>query len=305
MKKYSLIINFDLLLGGGLSIFGRQVVEVVKDNSIYSFPAETLGTVIYGENQTVTFGETAFDLENIDCIRVSESDQLDKTVIIEYNDNSVIKTIEGSLAPFITIETEGSHVKIIQSPEVNETNCGEITYILKGNLENGSMTLTGSYKTTIELQGVSLINPSGAVLDIQNSKRVAISSKNGTTNTLEDGASGSQKGCIYCKGHLEFKGKGTLNITGNKSHAINAKEYVELKNVSLNILGAIKDGINCNQYFLMESGEISISNTQNDGIQVSYKDDTEREAEDTGNIEINGGKLSISVTAEASEALKA
>lgn len=129
--------------------------------------------------------------------------------------------------------------------------------------------------------------------------------KKGSTNTLTDGADGSQKGCVVCKGHLEMKGKGTLNIYGNTAHGIYSKEYVEMKNCTVNVLSALKDGINCNQYFLMESGTLNISGTADDGVQVSYKDDTDREAEDTGTITIAGGSVNIAVNGTATKGLKA
>lgn len=142
-------------------------------------------------------------------------------------------------------------------------------------------------------------------LNIQDGKRIVLSVKKGTENTLTDGVSGAQKGCIVCKGHLEMKGKGTLNVYGNTAHGIYSKEYVELKNCTVNVLAATKDGINCNQYFLMESGTLCISGTADDGVQVSYKDATDRETEDTGTLTVNGGTFNISVTGTATKGLKA
>lgn len=214
-------------------------------------------------------------------------------------------TVAGNVARYIDIAVEGGHVVINQSADVSDETCGEITYVLSGNCVDGEFTLNGSFKASIELNGLTLTNPSGAAIDIQNGKRTAVRVKENTVNTLTDGASGSQKAALYCKGHLEFKQKGTLNVYGLKSHAISAKEYIQIKNTKINIYSAVKDGLNCNQYFLMESGELNISGTGDDGIQVSYKDDIDREAEDTGTIAINGGTLNIQVTADAAKALKA
>ena len=55
----------------------------------------------------------------------------------------------------------------------------------------------------------------------------------------------------------------------------------------------------------MTSGNLSISNTGDDGVQAAFKDDTDREAEDTGSITISGGTVTIDVTATAAKALKA
>ena len=55
----------------------------------------------------------------------------------------------------------------------------------------------------------------------------------------------------------------------------------------------------------MESGTLSVGGVADDGVQVSYKDDTDREAEDTGSITITGGTLNIAVTGTATKGLKA
>ncbi len=126
-----------------------------------------------------------------------------------------------------------------------------------------------------------------------------------------DAASGSQKGCLYIKGHAEFAQKGTLNITGNVNHGIKTGEYVTLKNATINVNSAAGDGINCAEYFLMQSGSITISGTQDDGIQcdldgeTSTGETTDHEDEDSGNIYIEGGTLDITVTAAAAKGIKA
>ncbi|MDE7142500.1 MAG: carbohydrate-binding domain-containing protein, partial [Muribaculaceae bacterium] len=86
---------------------------------------------------------------------------------------------------------------------------------------------------------------------------------------------------------------------------IYAKEYITLKNASVYVVSAVKDGLNCNQYFAMESGLLDISGTGDDGMQVSFKDDADREAEDTGSIIISGGTLRATSSAAATKAVKA
>jgi len=62
---------------------------------------------------------------------------------------------------------------------------------------------------------------------------------------VTDGESGSQKGCLYIKGHAEFAQKGTLNIAGNVKHGIKTGEYISIKNATVNVTSAAGDGINC------------------------------------------------------------
>lgn len=269
-----------------------------------SFNTEQTGLMQYADGSSLTIQGKTFNLTDITSIKVEPGIVEDNVVNINYSESGAEVTVAGNIARYIEAAVSGAHVSIVQSEEVGDDSCGEISYILTGESNDGSFTLSGSYKATVELHGVSLTNPQGAAIDLQIGKRVAVKVQEGTVNSLADGSSGSQKGALYCKGHLEFKQKGVLNVTGNKSHAIAAKEYVSVKNATVNVLGAKKDGLNCNQYFLMESGTLNISNTADDGIQVAFKDAADREEEDTGAITIKGGTLTIDVTADACKALK-
>ncbi len=280
-----------------------QSLNISNGAVTYSFPVESTGEMPF-EGEGVTIGGRQFLLPEWSRMQVNADVAADNTVAVDYSAAGASVVVAGNIAVYVEVTVSGSHVTITQSDLVSEATCGEITYILKGESSDGSLTLNGTYKSTIELQGLTLLNPSGAPLNIQNGKRIALSAKNGTVNTLTDGA-GSQKGAIDCKGHLELKGKGELNVKGTKSHAVYAKEYVEMKNLTLNILGAVKDGINCSQYFLMESGTLNIDATGDDALQTSFKDDVDREAEDTGTITISGGTITASISADAAKCLKA
>ncbi|MDE7386174.1 MAG: carbohydrate-binding domain-containing protein [Muribaculaceae bacterium] len=300
MKKHLIIAA----LAVSVALTGNaQTINFSKGGVTYSFPAETAGEMTF-ENECITVTERRFNLNEWSNFYVDNASVSKNTVAIQYSGNIATVNVSGDIAKYIEADVTGAHVTITQSDEVSESTCGEITYILKGEAADGSLTLNGSYKSTLELQGLRLVNKSGAAIDIQNGKRIAVSAKNGTVNSLTDG-DGSQKGAIVCKGHLELKGKGQLTVSGNKSHAIYAKEYVEIKNLTLNITGAVKDGINCGQYFMMESGTLTITGTGDDGIQTAFKDDTDREAEDTGTLTVKGGTIDVSITADAAKCLKA
>lgn len=217
------------------------------------------------------------------------------TVTVEYNGTEATVTVDDDIASYITVSSgTSSHVVITST-----TEAVEIVYALSGTSDDGEFRLEGNYKCEIDLNGLTLTNPSGPALNIQNGKRIDISAKKSTINTLADGANDEYKGCIHCTGHLEFKGKGELTVVGNSSHAIYSKEYVELKNLTLNITGAVKDGIHCQEYFLMESGTLNISNVGDDGIQCELAGDSstgelvDHEDEDTGNVYQLDGTLTI------------
>lgn len=226
----------------------------------------------------------------------------DYTVTITYDGTAATVSIPEDISSYVSCSSgSSSHVKLVQASTVGDNTTGEIVYSLSGSSTDGEFYLEGSYKTTVQLADLTLTNPNGPALNIQDGKRIKISAKNGTENTLTDGANEDYNGCLHTKGHFEFAGKGTLNVTGNSKHAIYSKEYVEIKNLTLNILKAEKDGIHCKQYFLMESGNVTISNVGDDGIQVEMDGttpttatDDEHEDEDTGNFYMTDGTLTIS-----------
>lgn len=281
-----------------------ETLNIAVGDVTYAIPSDKAGDMVFTSGTKLTILDKEYSLADVTSMYVDNSKVTSNTVNVTYDGNTAKVVVPGDIAKYLTVTVTGAHVKIIQGSEVGDATCGEITYALSGKSDDGEFYTEGEYKATLKLGGLTLTNPSGAPIDIENGKRIELSSTNGTTNTLTDAASGKQKACLVCKGHLELKGKGTLNINGNAGHGISAKEYVTVKNVTVNI-SSVKDGINCAQYFAMESGSLIMTSVGDDGIQVDYKDDTDREAEDTGSITISGGTISIPVTAVAAKALKA
>lgn len=228
------------------------------------------------------------------------------TVEIVFSGTTATVTIADNISSYVTCSSgTSSHAVLVQASTfagvdaTTDNEDGEIIYSLSGTSSDGEFYLEGSYKCTVELNGLTLTNPSGPAINIQNGKRVALSAQKGTTNTLTDGANENYNGCYHCKGHTKLKSKGTLNVVGNSKHAIYSKEYIEIKNLTLNITGAVKDAIHCKQYFLMESGTVNITAAGDDGIQVELKESNtgvkvDHEDEDTGNFYMEGGTLAIS-----------
>ena len=236
--------------------------------------------------------------------------QSDYGVNVVYSGDTATVSVGDSAAQYLTVSQQGAHVSILQSSDL----ATEITYNLSGSTTDGGFYMSGSYKATIELNGLTLTNTSavysGAAVHIQNGKRINVKVITGTENTLVDAANGSQKGCLYVKGHAEFKQQGTLNVVGNVKHAIKAGEYISLKNATINVTAAVGDGISCNQYFLMESGIVNISGTEDDGIQCDLDGDTstgetaDHEDEDSGNIYIEGGSITVNCVGIAAKGIK-
>ena len=309
MKKVCLIITALLLT----IVAGAQTLNIQVGDVTYQFPAAQTGDMTYANGSTLTIMGKEFTISDITSMVVDKSEVVDNQVTVAYNGTSAKVTVAGNVAQYLTPVVSGAHVSIAQSDDLAE----EVTYTLSGESTDGEFYMSGSYKATVELNGLTLTNTtpvkSGAAVHIQNGKRIKVKVCNGTVNTLTDAASGSQEGCLYIKGHAEFAQKGTLNIIGNVKHGIKTGEYFTLKNSTINITKAVGDGINCAQYFQMTSGTITISGIGDDGIQCdidntttgSTGETTDHEDEDSGNVYLEGGDITINVTADATKAINA
>lgn len=308
MKKiFILIISFTI--GGFLN---AQTMNVQVGQVMYQFPAEQTGEMMYAEGATLCIMNKTFTLSDVTTMFVDESEVKDNTVSVVYNGETTTITVAGNVAQYLTITTSGAHVNIEQHSDLTE----EITYTLSGSSQDGEFYMSGSYKATVELNGLTLTNASpvssGAAMHIQNGKRIKIKVLDGTHNMLVDADNGSQKGALYVKGHPEFSGKGTLTVNGKVKHAIKSGEYISVKDATLKVQSAAGDGINCGQYFWMKSGVVEISGVQDDGIQCDIDDadvgstgeTADHEDEDSGNIYLAGGQITINTAGIAAKGVK-
>ena len=291
-----------------------QTLNVKVGNVTYLFPSTQTGEMTYANGETVTIMGKTFSLSDIDEMTVDNASVTDNLVDIAYNaSGNATVTVAGNVAQYVTPTISGNHVSIAQT-NTDAIDKDEITYQLSGTTTDGEFALDGSYKCTVSLAGVTLTNPSGPAINISNKKRIQISAKNGTVNTLTDGADANEswKACLYSKGQIQLQGKGSLTVNGNTKHAIKSGDYITVKNLTLNLKSTSGDGISCNKYFVMNSGNVTISGVGDDGIQCDFEDDdtvtgetTDHEDENSGNVYIQGGTLNISTTAAGSKGVKA
>ena len=306
MKKvYSILAALMLAI-----VAGAQTLNVTVGSVTYKFPAAQAGEMNYADGTTLTILNKTFTLSEITSMTVDNSTVTDDAIDVAYDGTTANVTVAGNIAQYVTVEVAGAHVSVAQADEL----ATEITYNLSGSSEDGGFYTSGAYKATLQLNGVSLTNQSatysGAAIHVQNSKRINIKLTEGTINTLVDAAGGSQKGCLYVKGHAEFKQKGTLYVTGNVKHGIKTGEYMSVKNANIYVTSAVGDAVNCEQYFLMESGTLNLSGMADDGIQcdietASTGETADHEGEDSGNVYISGGTIVADVTGIACKGIKA
>ena len=204
----------------------------------------------------------------------------DCTVYVHYSEAGVEVTIPDLLKDSVSALTDGSYATL-----TSNVTSREIRVSLSGSSTDGGFTYNGGYKCTIEFNGIVLKSNRGAAVDIECGKRISLVLKDGTKDSLVDMAGGTQKSCLYCKGHMEVKGGGSLVVTGNTRHAISTKEYLELKKStgSITILSSVGNAINVGEYFQMNGGSIEATMTHEDtkGVRVDSI------------VIINGGTINI------------
>ena len=163
----------------------------------------------------------------------------------------------------VEITVNGGHIT------ANHGSTKGICYVLSGTTENGSFTVVGDKKYEIKLNNVNITNPDSAALNLLSGKRAYVMLADGTSNTLSDGTSGSQKGALYCKGKLLFNGSGKLSVTGNTNNAIHSADYIVFR----------------------KGNNIYANSTANHGIKAN------------DGIFINGGIINVEVSAEAAKGI--
>lgn len=233
----------------------------------------------------------------LSVVNVMAQDEM-PTVTVVYNGNSAQVTIPATAVGVTCTSGTSSHVKISNT---NATT--EYCVRLRGSTTNGSFWYSAKYKMTMELDGVNITNPNGAAIDNQCGKRIDVKLIKGTVSNIMDGTGSDHKAAMYFKGHPEFKGGGTLNVTGVYAHAISAKEYILLKENlgTLNILGAVKDGLHCGtgvgdaekDYFQMDGGNVTISNCKSNAV----------DSDDFGTMAFTGGIMTIHASSPDAEAI--
>ena len=246
-------------------------------------------TVAFDENDESTYGSMTETVSS-DEDDFIENSEFTSVVTITYNGTTA--TVNNNVSG-VEVSVNGGHVV------VNST-VGKVEYVLNGTTTDGSFKVYSEKKFKLSLSGVSILNPVGAAINIQSSKRVFVVCTDGTTNTLTDGSSYTSatdsedmKACFFSEGQLIFSGGGLLTVTGNYKHAITSDDYVRFRSgCNITVAAAKKDGIHTNDAVIIGGGVLNISSTE-DAIQC-----------EEGGITMTGGFVKVSTTANKAHGLK-
>ena len=290
-----------LVAMAGVLGYAQQTMWIHTGHVHWAYNTESVGTMPYSSASLLTVLEKGFTLADVDSVTVASETFADDNVLVKYNNTVADVYVAGNIANHITAQVTGARVAVMQDAEV----ATEYIYTLQGTSNSGCFYHAGAYKMTLVMNGVNLVNPDSAAINIQNSKRIAVQLADGTTNTLADGANNTKKAAFLVKGHAEFAKGGSLTITGNKKHALACNEYMEVKKTvgTITITSAVADAINVSQYFQMNGGTVNIQSCGDDGLQVDAEDVTI--PEEDGHVLIKGGTLTINGSAAGTKCIKA
>lgn len=212
---------------------------------------------------------------------------------LEYSKRDMDASFDESSATKITLSGDSASVSgsgaAAEGSTVTISTAG--TYIVSGNLTDGSITVTTSEndKVQIVLNGVKIACSSGPAIDVQSADTCFITLAEGTQNSLSDGSaftSEDANACIYATCDLTINGSGSLDVSGNYRHGIFSKDDLVVYGGSINV-SAVEDGLNGKDSVKIGAGDISIDSGA-DGVKSSKSTNPEK-----GFVYVSGGSLSI------------
>lgn len=212
---------------------------------------------------------------------------------LEYSKRDMDASFDESSATKITLLGDSASVSgsgaAAEGSTVTISTAG--TYIVSGNLTDGSITVTTSEndKIQIVLNGVKIACSSGPAIDVQSADKCFITLAEGTQNSLSDGSaftSEDANACIYATCDLTINGSGSLDVSGNYCHGVFSKDDLAVYGGSINV-SAVEDGLNGKDSVKIGAGDISIDSGA-DGVKSSKSTNPEK-----GFVYVSGGSLSI------------
>lgn len=169
-------------------------------------------------------------------------------------ESSEVKEIKYIYLQGSTAQYSGSGV-MVDGSTVTITKGG--TYVISGTLDDGSIqVLTDDKKVYLELDNAHVTNSLGAALNVQQAKRITVTTLAGTTNSFTDGGVHEEdRGAIFTNDTIELMGEGVLNITANYAHGIRSDDDIILTSGTVNITST-KSGLHCNDGIEINGGNL-------------------------------------------------
>lgn len=263
------------------STSGTSTAYTNLNESSFSFPVMGIDSIVlYIESQ-----------DNTDPEEVEDGDW----IYITYNNGGTVSVINPWADNGITVTCTGEDV-VVNAASGTEDR----TIVLAGTTTDGSLIINSDNWFNLRFNGASITNPTGSAVYVPSDVKVKMTIVDGTTNTLADGSSSTQKAALLCEGSIEVYGNGTLNVAGYYQHGINSDAHINMYAGAINVTAAVKDGIHANN-FRLYGGNLSVSGFGGDGIEAEYGSTTHA---NEGTVKIMGGSLNMTVATADCKGIK-
>lgn len=171
---------------------------------------------------------------------------------------------------------------------------GAGTYLIRGTLENGSLTVDAGEadKLQLVLDGASIHSEDSAALFIQSAGKVVVTLAEGTENSLSNG--GSFEGAadektdaaVFSKEDLSFNGSGSLEISSPAGHGVSCKDDLVFTGGEVTVTAA-GHGLEANDSVRIRNASLDLT-AGKDGIHTENDEDAS-----LGYLYFSGGELSV------------
>jgi len=247
--------------------------------ALITIAAATIGCT---NDDRYTWDDDFADLTSTDTVSIA----------VSWNGNSV--SVSG--------DTEGAVTANGADVTVRSATNRFLQLTLSGASADGSLTIYSWKKTGVVLDNLTLTNADGPAINNQCGKSFIVVTKDGTVNTLTDGATYSaapvtaagdtidQKATLFSEGQIYLRGAGTLIVNGYAKNGIASDDYIIMEGgtVNVNVATTGSNGIKVNDGFTMSGGQLTID----------VKADGARGIRSEARTTISGGTTTISTSGD-------
>ena len=167
-------------------------------------------------------------------------------------------------------------------------------YIIRGELSTGGIVIDVSEDDDVRLilEGVDISSPKGAAIWARSVDKLIITLAEGSANSLSDAAEyaydddNAPNAALYSSGHISINGAGSLTVTANYKHGVNAKDKLKICGGAINVT-AVGDALHGKDGVAISAGALTLT-AGDDGIQSDKEGDPEK-----GFVVIDGGSVTI------------
>jgi len=224
---------------------------------------------------------------------------------VDFSNDLIANNFTASATTTITFSSSGATVSNQLSDDEISVDGNYVTAnlhtsgtVLKltGTASSGAILITSDYKFELNLSDVSITNPNGTAINIQNGHCFVVVDG---TNKLADGSSSGYsdtystdaKSVFHNEDKLRFSGSGSLTITASNAeekHALSSDDWIVVNGATV----TVTSGDNAGQGIKVNDGLYVISGT----VTASASGDGKKGVNSEGFVYVAGGTLNASVT---------